>query len=119
MVEASLRSSILGNLRKRKDEQGVSIIYITHDLATASEVSDYVLVRYRGRVGEAGDADTVSKRPEHPYTRLLVGSIPWPDPDRHWQGDDVAAAELAELDRSDRAAPCLVRSTIPGFTLAA
>ncbi len=119
MVDASLRSSILGNLRKMKDEQGVSIIYITHDLATAYEVSDYVLVLYRGRVVEAGDADTVIKRPEHPYTRLLVGSIPWPDPDRHWQGDDEAEAELAELDRANLAAPCLVRSTIPGFTLAA
>ena len=56
MVDASLRSSILGNLRRMKDEQGISIIYITHDLATAYEVSDYVLVLYRGRVVEAGDA---------------------------------------------------------------
>ncbi|MCB1994170.1 MAG: ABC transporter ATP-binding protein, partial [Geminicoccaceae bacterium] len=96
MVDASLRSSILGNLRRMKDEQGISIIYITHDLATAYEVSDYVLVLYRGRVVEAGDAETVIKDPLHPYTRLLVGSIPWPDPDRHWGGDEQAEAELAE-----------------------
>jgi peptide/nickel transport system ATP-binding protein len=119
MVDASLRSSILGNLRRMKDEQGISIIYITHDLATAYEVSDYVLVLYRGRVVEAGDAETVIKDPLHPYTRLLVGSIPWPDPDRHWGGDEQAEAELAERDRQGGREPCLVRSTIPGFSLAA
>jgi peptide/nickel transport system ATP-binding protein len=119
MVDASIRMSIVNLFKTLRDDLKVSIIYITHDLATAYEVSDDVLVLYRGRVVEAGDADTVIKRPEHPYTRLLVGSIPWPDPDRHWQGDDEAEAELAELDRADLAAPCLVRSTIPGFTLAA
>ncbi len=119
MVDASLRSSILGTLRRRKDEQGISILYITHDLATAYEVSDYVLVLYRGRVVEAGDAETVIKDPKHPYTRLLVGSIPWPDPDRHWGGDEKAEAELAERDRQGGREPCLVRSTIPGFSLAA
>ncbi len=117
MVDASLRSSILGNLRKMKDDLGVAIIYITHDLATAYEVSDYVLVLYRGRVVEAGDPERVIKEPQHPYTRLLVASIPWPDPDRHWHGDDAAEAELAALDGAGAPAPCLVRSTLPGFTL--
>ncbi len=119
MVDASLRSSILGNLRRMKDEQDVSVIYITHDLATAYEVSDYVLVLYRGRVVEAGDAEPVIKDPKHPYTRMLVGSIPWPDPDRHWGGDEAAAAELAAWDRKGICEPCLVRSTIPGFSLVA
>jgi len=119
MVDASLRSSILANLRRIKDERGASIIYITHDLATAYEVSDYVLVLYRGRVVEAGDAETVIKQPEHPYTRLLVGSIPWPDPDRPWQGDAAAEAELAELEAGGVAALTIIRSTIDGFRLAA
>ena len=118
MVDASLRSSILGNLRKMKDDLGVAIIYITHDLATAYEVSDYVLVLYRGRVVEAGDPERVIKDPRHPYTRLLVASIPWPDPDRHWHGDPAAEAELADLDASGTTDRCLVRSSLPGFTLA-
>ena len=84
MVDASLRATILSNLGVLKQRHGVSILYITHDLATAYHVSDYVLVIYKGRVVEAGETEVVIKDPRHPYTQLLVSSIPWPDPDRQW-----------------------------------
>jgi len=117
MVDASLRSTILGHLRALKDEHGVSIVYITHDLATAYQVSDYVLVLYKGRLVEAGTPELVIREPEHPYTRLLVESIPWPDPDRPWATGNRVEADLAELDRHPLDEPAIVRSEIEAFTL--
>ncbi|MGB1208681.1 MAG: ABC transporter ATP-binding protein, partial [Paracoccaceae bacterium] len=84
MVDASLRATILGNIHDLKDKHGISILYITHDLATAYHVSDYVMVLYHGRVVEAGPPKAVIGDPRHPYTRLLIESIPWPDLDRDW-----------------------------------
>ncbi len=85
MVDASLRATILENLRQLNTEFGISIIYITHDLTTAYEISERIVVLYRGIVAEEGDVVPVVQQPEHPYTRLLVGSIPMPDPDKKWQ----------------------------------
>ena len=107
MVDASLRVTVLANLLQLKQEFGISLIYITHDLATAYQISDRIIVLHRGSVVEAGDPEQVVKRPEHPYTKLLIGSIPLPDPDRGW-GDDLPGgdgtwAEQMTLDGADRA----------------
>ena len=66
-------------------ERGISIIYITHDLATAYQVADNIIVLYRASVAEAGDVERVVKTPQHPYTQLLVASIPQVSP-RHAAG---------------------------------
>jgi peptide/nickel transport system ATP-binding protein len=84
MVDASLRATILGSLRKLHEERGISILYITHDLATAYQVADTILVLYRAAVAEAGDVELVVKSPQHPYTRLLIGSIPRVSTVRDW-----------------------------------
>lgn len=84
MVDASLRASILGSLRKMNVERGISIIYITHDLATAYQISENIVVLYRGSVAEAGDVELVVKRPQHPYTQLLISSIPLASAERTW-----------------------------------
>jgi oligopeptide/dipeptide ABC transporter ATP-binding protein len=84
MVDASLRATILDSLRSLTRDFGVSLIYITHDLITAYQISDNIVVLYRGSVAEAGGAEPIVQSPEHPYTRLLIGSIPQPDPDRSW-----------------------------------
>jgi peptide/nickel transport system ATP-binding protein len=84
MVDASLRATILESLRKLNQELRIPVVYITHDLATAYHVSDEIMVLYRGNLVEFGDVEDVIKRPKHEYTRLLVDSIPWPDPDRRW-----------------------------------
>ncbi|MGH2562830.1 MAG: ABC transporter ATP-binding protein [Thermomicrobiales bacterium] len=88
MVDASLRVTVLANLLQLKQQFGISLIYITHDLATAYQISDRIIVLHGGSVVEAGDPEQVIKHPEHPYTKLLIDSIPQPDPDRPW-GDDV------------------------------
>ena len=94
MVDASLRATILESLSKLNRDFGISIIYITHDLTTAYHVSDDILVFYQGSVAEAGDVELVIKQPQHPYTQLLVNSIPWADLKRRW--DTMPIAERVE-----------------------
>jgi peptide/nickel transport system ATP-binding protein len=90
MVDASLRATILESLSELKLRFGISLIYITHDLTTAYQISDNMVVLYRGSAVEAGDVAHLVKDPQHPYTRLLVGSIPRPDPGQPWQRDVIA-----------------------------
>jgi oligopeptide/dipeptide ABC transporter ATP-binding protein len=96
MVDASLRATILESLRKMNDELGVTILYITHDLTTAYHVCDYIMIMYRGSVMEAGDVDTVTTNPQHPYTQLLIDSIPWPDLTRKWGQQEIIIGEDAK-----------------------
>jgi oligopeptide/dipeptide ABC transporter ATP-binding protein len=88
MVDASLRATILSSLRKLTDERGISILYITHDLATAFQVSDSILVLYRARLVEAGATERVIAAPQHPYTQLLISSIPRAHAARDWLIDE-------------------------------
>jgi len=84
MVDASLRATILGSLRKLNQEFGISLLYITHDLTTAYQISQNIIVLYAGSVCEAGDVGLVVQQPQHPYTQLLIGSIPSPNPRHRW-----------------------------------
>src|SRR2546421_173249 len=80
MLDASIRLGVLNLLRDLKERLDLAILYITHDIASARYFADDVLVMYAGRMVEGGDGETVTQRPAHPYTRLLVASAP--DPDR-------------------------------------
>ena len=84
MVDASLRATILSSLRSLHEELGISIVYITHDLATAYQISHNILVMYRAGVVEAGAVEGIVTKPEHPYTQLLIGSIPRVSTERNW-----------------------------------
>ncbi|HSB69675.1 MAG TPA: ABC transporter ATP-binding protein [Candidatus Methylomirabilis sp.] len=92
MVDASLRATILGSLRTMNLERGISIIYITHDLATAYQIGENIVVLYRGSVAEAGDVELVVKRPKHPYTQLLISSIPLASAERTWTTESGAGS---------------------------
>lgn len=81
MVDASLRMAIVNLFRKLRDEQKVSVLYITHDLATAYYISDRIAIMLRGIVVESGPVEAVLDRPLHPYTQLLKESVPKPAPD--------------------------------------
>ncbi len=80
MVDASLRMSIVNLFRDLRDELKVSIIYITHDLATAYYISDRVIIMQKGKVIESGDARTVLEHPTQPYSIALKGAVLPPDP---------------------------------------
>lgn len=75
MVDASLRMAIVNLLKALRDDLGVSVIYITHDLATAYYISDRIVIMQRGKVVEMGPAWPVLDEPEHPYSRLLKASV--------------------------------------------
>jgi ABC-type oligopeptide transport system ATPase subunit len=75
MVDASLRMSIVNLFASLRDEMRISIIYITHDLATAYTISDRLLIMQNGAVVEAGDARTVLSAPKHPYSRALRDAV--------------------------------------------
>ena len=84
MVDASLRATILKEIHELNKDLGIPILYITHDLTTAYHVSDFIMVFYHGSVMEAGITEWLIREPQHPYTQLLVNSIPWPDPNQKW-----------------------------------
>lgn len=80
MVDASLRMEIVNLFQQLRDEQKVSVIYITHDLATAYYISDRIGIMLRGYIVESGPVEDVLVRPAHPYTKLLKESVPEPAP---------------------------------------
>jgi ABC-type oligopeptide transport system ATPase subunit len=79
MVDASLRMSIVGLFKTLRDQLRISILYITHDLATAYSISDRIIIMQKGSVVEAGDARTVLAAPQHPYSRQLRDAVLTPD----------------------------------------
>jgi peptide/nickel transport system ATP-binding protein len=79
MVDASLRMSIVNLFKALRDELQVSIVYITHDLATAYYISDRVLIMQRGKEVESGDARRVLDHPQHPYSILLKSAVLSPE----------------------------------------
>lgn len=101
MIDASLRATIIESLRNLNRRFGISLIYITHDLTTAYQMSENIVVLYRGAVAEVGDVERVVKEPEHPYTRLLIGSIPRPDPKHPW-GSKENASDAANKNGAGR-----------------
>jgi peptide/nickel transport system ATP-binding protein len=76
MIDASRRMIIINLFKTLRDEAGRSFLYITHDLATAYYISDYVAVMKKGQVVEFGNAQRVMSAPRHDYTKLLLASIP-------------------------------------------
>ena len=79
MVDASLRMSIVNLFKALRDDLGISIIYITHDLATAYYISDRIMIMQKGRVVESGDARPVLTAPQHPYSRELRDAVLLPE----------------------------------------
>lgn len=94
MIDASLRMNIVNIFKNLKDEFGVSFVYITHDLSTAYYVSDYIATMYKGSMIEFGKAKEVLENPGHPYTELLLDSIP--KVGARWTADDRMVMEDAE-----------------------
>jgi ABC-type oligopeptide transport system ATPase subunit len=103
MIDASRRMIIINLFLKLKEEYKRSFLYITHDLATAYYISDYIAVMNKGRVVEFGEARQVMSNPQHAYTRLLLDSIPTTK--HKWERKPIIAADIelglvTELDSS-------------------
>ncbi|MFV0558849.1 MAG: oligopeptide/dipeptide ABC transporter ATP-binding protein [Enterococcus sp.] len=79
-LDVSIQAQIVNLLRKIQKEQNLTYLFIAHDLAMVRHISDYVVVMYRGKVVEAGDARTIYQNPQHPYTKALLSAVPSTDP---------------------------------------
>jgi oligopeptide/dipeptide ABC transporter ATP-binding protein len=79
-LDGSVRQQILDLLRRIQAETGLSLVFISHDLAVVRSVSHRVIVMYLGRVVEVADTDALFREPRHPYTRALLDAVPIPDP---------------------------------------
>jgi peptide/nickel transport system ATP-binding protein len=78
MLDVSIRIGILNLMLKLKEERELALLYVTHDLASARYVADEMLVMYAGQIVERGPTEAVLQNPLHPYTRLLLSSVPDP-----------------------------------------
>jgi peptide/nickel transport system ATP-binding protein len=78
MLDVSIRIGLLNLMAKLRDDEGVSILYITHDLASARYVADRLVVMYAAQIAEAGPIETILSDPRHPYTQLLLSAVPDP-----------------------------------------
>ena len=89
MVDASLRATILESLLKLKQELGISLLYITHDLTTAYQLSEKIIILYQGRVVEVGDVELVIKQSKHPLhtTAGELDTAARPQIEMGWQAD--------------------------------
>jgi peptide/nickel transport system ATP-binding protein len=100
MLDVSIRLGVLNLLRDLKERLNLAILYITHDIASARYFADETMVMYAGRVVEGGDSETVTQRPAHPYTQLLIDSAPDPD--------QIAGYRAVGKDRGSGEPPSLI-----------
>ncbi|HEY8527231.1 MAG TPA: ABC transporter ATP-binding protein [Acidimicrobiales bacterium] len=96
-LDVSVQAQILNLLEDLKDRYGLTLVFITHDLAVVKNVSDRVAVMYLGKVCEVAPPDQLYGQPAHPYTAALIESIPEPDP--------AAPARAAALKAGDLPSP--------------
>ncbi|MGP0048584.1 MAG: oligopeptide/dipeptide ABC transporter ATP-binding protein [Solirubrobacteraceae bacterium] len=75
MLDVSIRAGVLNMMVDLRDQHGVSLLYITHDLASARYVADRIIVMYAGQLVETGPTETVLSDPKHPYTQLLLSAV--------------------------------------------
>jgi len=78
MLDVSIRIGLLNLMSELREREGVSFLYITHDVASARYIADRVLVMYAGHLVEEGPVEAVIQRPKHPYTQLLLSAVPDP-----------------------------------------
>jgi len=93
-LDVSVQAQILNLLEEMKEEYGLTLVFIAHDLAVVKNVSDRVAVMYLGKLCEVGDPDRLYEAPAHPYTNLLLSAIPHPDPEVDPMGLDRLDGEL-------------------------
>jgi peptide/nickel transport system ATP-binding protein len=75
-LDVTIQAQILDVMRKLVRERGTSIVLITHDMGVVADIADDVAVMYAGRIAEIGPVDAIFSHPTHPYTALLLASVP-------------------------------------------
>ena len=80
-LDVSVQATVLNLLQELQARWGTAYLFISHDLQVVQYLADRIVVLYRGNIVETGSTDQVFSGPNHPYTELLLSSIPLPDPD--------------------------------------
>ncbi|WP_337860635.1 ABC transporter ATP-binding protein [Ferroplasma sp.] len=80
MLDVSLRASFMNKLKDLREKENLTIMYISHDIASVYYMADRIIVMYLGNIMEIGKASDIIKNPWHPYTRALIKAVPSPDP---------------------------------------
>lgn len=93
MLDAQVRKNFLDVVRRFNTELGMTTLFITHDLSTVHYLGGDIMIINKGSIVERGTVARVMSQPEHPYTRMLLASVPRPDPDQRWT-DRVDVAQL-------------------------
>jgi peptide/nickel transport system ATP-binding protein len=93
-LDVSVQAQILNLLEDLKQKLGLTVLFISHNLAVVKHVSDRVAVMYLGRICEVASAKALYERPKHPYTRALLAAVPEPDPDRRMSPTKPMRGEL-------------------------
>lgn len=75
-LDVTIQAQIVSLLLRLKEERGLSIIFISHDINLVSQISDRICVMYRGKVVETGSSERIMKSPVHPYTKALISALP-------------------------------------------
>jgi oligopeptide/dipeptide ABC transporter ATP-binding protein len=75
-LDVSVQAQVLALLRELRDEMGLTMLFISHDLAVVAHLARRIAVMYLGRIVEEGPRDAVLRRPAHPYTRALLAAVP-------------------------------------------
>jgi len=92
MLDVSIKSGILKLLKDLIQQKNLSLLYITHDLATVGHICNAIAIMYLGRIVEIGPTAEVLDHPRHPYTRALISAIPIPDPDSNRKSINISGA---------------------------
>ena len=98
-----MQAQVLDLLKDLQQELGLTYIFVSHDLSVVRHTCDRVAVMYAGRIVERGEAKELFTNPGHPYTRVLLSAIPYPDPDRKMKPlkvSDLSPEDLKPLPQA-------------------
>ena len=108
-LDVSIQKQIIDLLKNLKDKMGISFLFISHDLNVVGNISDRIIVLYKGKIMEIGKTGDITKNPIHPYTKLLFESLP----PQHPKYRNEKLKEIKEIYREELKGACVFYHRCP------